>query len=363
MTTVTTVTTGTTVTKAGESLRIEALTKRFGHVTAVDGVDLTLGPAEILALVGPSGCGKSTLLRLIAGLLPADSGRIDLDGQPVDDGRTAVPPERRRIGLVFQDHSLFPHLRVAENVAFGIRRVSRAERARRVDEVLALVALDGLGRRYPHELSGGQRQRVAVARALAPRPRLVLLDEPFASLDHNLRVQVRADVVAALRATGTPAVLVTHDQREALTVGDRVGILRAGRIVGLGHPVDVFDAPADQFVGSFLGEASFLPLAPAPDGGWRTALGEVAARGPVDPTRQVAMVRPDDVRFECAADGDAEVVGAAYHGATWLYQVRLPDGATVLSEGSHLTRVDVGTRGRVALTPGHKQVVVAISES
>ena len=247
----------TAATRVTDALRVEGVTKRFGAVAAVDGVDLTLEPGEILALVGPSGCGKSTLLRLVAGLLPVDAGRIVIGGRPVDDGRTSVPPERRGVGLVFQDHSLFPHLRVAANVAFGVRGTPRRERDRVADEALASVSLEGLGHRYPHELSGGQRQRVAVARALATRPQLVLLDEPFASLDHNLRVQVRADVVAALRAAGTPAILVTHDQREALAVGDRAGVMRAGRIVALGRPGEVFDSPADRFVGSFLGEAIF----------------------------------------------------------------------------------------------------------
>jgi len=349
----------TAATRVTDALRVEGVTKRFGAVAAVDGVDLTLEPGEILALVGPSGCGKSTLLRLVAGLLPVDAGRIVIGGRPVDDGRTSVPPERRGVGLVFQDHSLFPHLRVAANVAFGVRGTPRRERDRVADEALASVSLEGLGHRYPHELSGGQRQRVAVARALATRPQLVLLDEPFASLDHNLRVQVRADVVAALRAAGTPAILVTHDQREALAVGDRVGVMRAGRIVALGRPGEVFDSPADRFVGSFLGEASFLPLTPKPGGGWGTGLGEVAPQGPIDPARHVAMVRPDDVMFAPTSDGHDEVVAADYLGATWLYRVRLADGTTVHTEGSHLMPVAVGTMGRATLTPGHGQVVVA----
>jgi iron(III) transport system ATP-binding protein len=339
------------------ALEAVGVAKRYGAVRAVAGVDLSLGRHETLALAGPSGCGKSTLLRLVAGLEQVDAGRVVLADRVVDDGRRHLPPERRGVGLVFQDHSLFPHLTVAGNVGFGVRGVTGAERARRVAEVLDLVDLRGLARRYPHELSGGQRQRVAVARALAPRPGLLLLDEPFASLDHDLRVQVREEVRAVLRGSGTPAVVVTHDRYEALALGDRIGVMREGRLVQVDRPDVVYHRPVDRFVGAFLGEASFLPIGEGPGGVPASTLGPVDP--PAVPGRDVAMVRPDDIAFVPDPRGDAEVVDACYRGAHWVYTVSLGSGRRVLAEGSHLDPHPVGARGRASLTPGHRQVVVA----
>jgi iron(III) transport system ATP-binding protein len=340
------------------ALRLDGVTKHYGDVTAVDGVSLELGRHELLALVGPSGCGKSTLLRSIAGLEIIDRGTIILNDVTVDAGRHHTPPEKRSIGLVFQEHALFPHLTVADNVAFGVRReLGRAETRQRVAEMLELVDLAGYQRRYPHELSGGERQRVALARALAPGPALLLLDEPFASLDPNLRSQLRSQVVAALRATGTPAVFVTHDQTEALAIGDRVAVMRGGHIEHLGTPTEVFHGPANRFVAAFMGEASFLPISTT-DGAAATALGPIDASLPLDPLA-VAMVRPDDVVFlPDGADGDAEIIEAEFRGVSWRYTIRLAGGEVVLSTMSHLDRQPVGARGRVRLTPGHHQIVI-----
>ena len=348
---------GTVATDAGPALRIDGARKRFDSVAALDGVSFDLGPHELLALVGPSGCGKSTLLRAVAGLVPLERGRIELNGVTVDDGRRHVPPEHRRVGLVFQEHALFPHLRVADNVGFGVRDAPRREVTRRVDEVLELVELSGHRDRYPHELSGGERQRVALARALAPRPTLMLLDEPFASLDPNLRGQLRNDVVAVLRTTGTPAVFVTHEQTEALAVGDRIAVMRTGRIEHLADPDSVFHRPANRFVGAFMGDASFLDILSV-EGRPRTALGLVDM-GTTPGSPAVAMVPPDDVTFTPDPDGDAVVVGAEFRGATWRYTIRLDDGATVLSSRSHLAPLPVGATGHVRLTPGHRQIVLA----
>ncbi len=336
------------------ALVVSGASKRFGAVTALDNVSLELGPQEIMTLVGPSGCGKSTLLRTITGLIPLDTGEIVLDGELVDDGARHLPPERRRIGLVFQEHALFPHLTVAENIGFGIRKAPRREVSRRVGESMEMVALAGLGNRYPHELSGGERQRVALARALAPEPNLLLLDEPFGSLDPNLRGQLRNDVIHALRSTGAPAIVVTHDQLEALAIGDRVAVMRAGRIEHLDTPTVVFHRPVNRFVGTFMGEASFLPI-DAQDGRAATVLGPVTE--PVD-AGDVAMVRPDDVVFHPAEQAEAEIVAAEFRGETWCYRIRYTNGTEVLSAASHLTALPVGTRGRAALTPGHRQIVV-----
>lgn len=344
-------------------LVVEGLEKRFGEVRALDGVSLTLDEGELLAVVGPSGCGKSTLLRAVAGLVVPDAGRVSLAGMLVDDGTTRIPPEGRGTGLVFQEHALFPHLTVADNVAFGIRKKARGRGAarQRVGEMLELVGLPDHGGRYPHELSGGERQRVALARALAPSPALMLFDEPFASIDHNLRVRLRADVVEALRRTGTPAVFVTHDQTEALAIGDRIAVMRRGRIVQIDTPATVFHQPADRFVGGFMGDASFLPISNG-DRGLRTTLGAVngddLATGADNGGRVVAMVRPDDLVFVSSDDGDATVETVEYQGSGWLFTVRLADGAAVLVAASHLDPPEPGTRGRVELVEGHRQVPV-----
>ena len=339
-------------------LEVRGLRKSFGDVLAVDSVDLTLQRGELLALVGPSGCGKSTLLRLIAGLETADAGTVHLGGHLVEDGQTRLPPERRSSGLVFQEHALFPHLTVRANVGFGVRDASSRDAATRVGEMLSLVSLDTHGDRYPHELSGGERQRVALARALAPAPSLMLFDEPFASLDHNLRVQLRLDVVAALRATGTPGVFVTHDQSEALAVGDRIAIMRSGRIVQLDSPERVFHSPSDRFVAAFMGPASFLPVSVA-DGAMRTTLGPIDHSGNADGPL-AAMVRPDDIAFERRPDGDVEIVAAEYHGSGWLLNARLGDGTAVIIAASHLDPPKVGEMGDLMLVDGHRQVVVPI---
>ncbi len=331
--------------------------KSFDDVRAVDGVDLRLGDHELLALVGPSGCGKSTLLRAVAGLVDADGGTVRIEGELVDDGSDHVPPERRHVGLVFQEHALFPHLTVRANVGFGVRNGSKRAARPKVEEMLDLVNLGGYGDRYPHELSGGERQRVALARALAPEPGLMLFDEPFASLDQNLRDQLRRDVVTALKALGTPAVFVTHDQREALAIGDRIAVMRNGRVVQVDTPEAVFHTPVDRFVAAFMGDASFLPL----DTSGGRPVTEFGALDPrdVDLAGAAAMVRPDDVAFVEAADGDAEIVAAEYRGSAWLLELRLASGASVLAASSHLRAPAVGARGRAALVDGHHQVVVA----
>jgi iron(III) transport system ATP-binding protein len=327
------------------ALRLDQVSKRFGDVVAVDEVSLELGPHELVVLVGPSGCGKSTLLRSIAGLQPIDAGTIRLGDRVVDDGRHPVPIERRRVGLVFQEHALFPHLSVADNVAFGVRD---RDPARRVGEMLLTVGLERHADRFPHELSGGERQRVALARALAPAPSLMLLDEPFASLDTNLRARVRDDVVEILRRTSTPAVFVTHDQHDALAVGDRVAVMRAGRLVQVGTPVDVFHQPVDRFVASFLGEASYLG---ADDARRIHGVDTVAlARG------TTLMVRPDDIVLEPGSG--AVVERAEFRGTTWSYSVRLPGGAVVKASRDHLRPLPVGTTVAVSITPGHQPVVV-----
>jgi iron(III) transport system ATP-binding protein len=340
------------------SLSVHELSKHFGRVRALDSVSFELGPVELLALVGPSGCGKSTLLRTLGGLHAADRGRIELAGVVVDDGRRSVAPEHRRVGLVFQDHALFPHLTVAKNIGFGVR--DPAERTPRIIEMLDLVGLTGYEQRYPHELSGGERQRVALARAMAPRPSLMLLDEPFASLDPNLRSRIRDDVVHILRSTGTPAVFVTHDQGEAMAIGDRVAVMRAGRIVQVGTPQQIFHEPASRFVASFMGEADFVQIAEAP---WLTG-----DSWPNIDERAHVMVRPDDITFRHVDSDDrgappATIVAAEFRGSTWCYTLRLTSGSTIRALRSHLDPVAIGTPVQPVLEADHRPVVIPIDDT
>ena len=335
------------------ALQFDHVTKRFGRfdrqVVALDDVSLELADHEVLALVGPSGCGKSTLLRAIAGIHPIDEGTIRLGGRVVDDGRAQMPPEQRRVGLVFQEHALFPHLSVTDNVAFGVRGATSGARAA---EMLDLVGMSDYAARYPHELSGGERQRVALARALAPNPDLMLLDEPFASLDTNLRARVRDDVVAILRSTRTSAVFVTHDQHDALAVGDRIAVLRSGRLVQVDTPNAVFHRPVDRFVASFMGEASYVPLAEADD---VAGLADGLDREP-DAGDRTLMLRPDDVVLE---PGEGAVVEhAEFRGTVWCYTARLAHGAEVKSFRNHLDPIAVGSPVSASLRPGHRPVVL-----
>ncbi|MFD7409637.1 ABC transporter ATP-binding protein [Streptomyces sp. NPDC059866] len=258
-------------------LRIEGLTKSYGpHAPPVlDGLDLTVPGGALAAVLGPSGCGKTTLLRIIAGFLRADAGSVTVGERVLTGPGVHLPPERRRIGIVPQEGALFPHLSVARNVAFGLTGLDRTARRHRTEEMLELVGLAGYGDRMPHELSGGQQQRIALARALAPRPALVLLDEPFNALDSVLRAGVRADVRTALRLSGATAVLVTHDQQEALSTVDLVAVVRNGRVAQCDTPQQVYRRPADPWVAGFVGDAVLLRATARTRESADTALGTV----------------------------------------------------------------------------------------
>ncbi|GAA2124283.1 ABC transporter ATP-binding protein [Nocardioides bigeumensis] len=343
------------------AVRLLGVTKTYGAVPAVDAVDLDVLDGELVTVIGPSGCGKSTVLRLIAGLERPDTGAIVLAGHEVAGPAGFVPPERRRVGLVFQDHALFPHLTVARNVAFGLDRLERGRRDARVREVLGLVRLGDLAGRYPHELSGGEQQRVALARALAPEPTVVLLDEPFSSLDETLRAQVRAELVGVLRETGTTAVLVTHDQTEALSVGDRVVVMRAGRVEQTGTPQEVFERPASRFVASFMGDADFLPAHVHPERGGALLTCEIGivstlpGWGGTDADVEVVL-RPHEVALTAGADhataGAGVVTDVEYHGAFVLHTVRLTSGRTLRSWQPHAVRHPVGAPVTASVVPG-----------
>jgi iron(III) transport system ATP-binding protein len=339
------------------ALKIGDLFKRFGDVTAVDRVSLDLATGEHLALIGPSGCGKSTILLMIAGLLVPDGGEIRIGDRLVSGGGAWVEPERRRVGMVFQDYALFPHLTVSGNIAFGLDRLSKTERRQRVDEVLALVGLEALSGRYPHELSSGQQQRVALARSLAPDPTVVLLDEPFSNLDRTLRESLRLETKAVLRRAGATAVLVTHDHSEALGFGDRIAVMRSGHVLQVGSPEDLFDLPEDEFVATFLGSADFLPARQA-DGGMVAS--EIGTFGPltVPAGGQLSiMVRPHEVTFDADATGPATIISREYQGATVLYELTLDSGSRLSCRRPPSPRFEAGARVRVRLIEGYPPVL------
>lgn len=303
----------------------------------VHGVSQTLAQGDIACLLGPSGCGKTTLLRAIAGFAPVTWGRIAIGGRTVGSPEVHLPTEQRSVGMVFQDYALFPHLTVAGNVAFGLRPWAAAQRMHRIRELLELVGLAGLEHRAIHELSGGQQQRVALARALAPRPQLLLLDEPFSNLDVSLRERLATDVRRLLKAAGTTAILVTHDQREAFAMADRIAVLADHRVQQWGSPVDLYHQPANRFVADFLGEGVWIPGRWMAPGRIRTELGEFEVPPSADASAAGAapglelLVRPDDILHDDASTTRARVVSKVFRGANFLYTLALPSGQTVMS--------------------------------
>jgi iron(III) transport system ATP-binding protein len=326
------------------AVQVRGLRRRFGAVAAVDGVDLDVRAGEMLTVLGPSGCGKTTMLRLIAGLDTPDGGNIDIGGRRVAGPGASVPPERRHVGMVFQDVALFPHLSVRDNIGYGLRR--DPDRDVRVRELLELIDLPDAGERMPYQLSGGMQQRVAVARALAPRPDVVLLDEPFSSLDAALRTQLRGDVREILRAAGTAAVFVTHDQDEALTLGDRMAVMVQGRIEQVGPPEVVYGEPATPFVATFVGTAN---LVHAEDRGGEivTRFGTVrlVGRGSASPSLGGGLVvlRPEHFDVLEAPDGPADagawrVLRRRFTGTEILYEVAAADGERLWVEAGHAVR-------------------------
>lgn len=327
------------------------LRKSFGGQSVVEDVSFTVTAGHILALLGPSGCGKTTTLRLVAGFEELDQGSIKIDGRTVAAGDQHMPPERRRVGMVFQDYALFPHLSVAGNVAFGLPREER--RNGQVEDVLALVGLKGAGDRMPHELSGGQQQRVALARALAPKPVVLLLDEPFSNLDAALRVAVRQEVKDLLKQSGTTAVFVTHDQEEALFLGDEIAVMHDGRLEQVGTAETVFHQPRTRFVAEFVGQTDFVS-GTASERGVETPLGTLPRSLSLSPGSVVDVaVRPDDVKLIAAPDGGAQIISRQFLGIAYMLRVLLPDGSVVHSWQAHPIDLPVGSTVKATIRPGH----------
>jgi iron(III) transport system ATP-binding protein len=336
---------------------LQGVSKRFGETAAVAGAELCVERGEVVALLGPSGCGKTTLLRLVAGFEHPDTGTVRVGGELVASAETSVPPERRRIGMVFQDYALFPHLTVAGNVGFGL---PRRERRAKVPMLLALVGLCGLGGRYPHELSGGQQQRVALARALAPAPELVLLDEPWSNVDPQLRAELREEITSILRPLGVTVVLVTHDREEAFSLADRIALMRDGTVVQEGTPEELYLAPASRWAAEFVGAGNFL-AGTVVDGLVRTPVGAFPVNGAGTAGTAEAvevLVRPELLELRPDPAGAAQVVGREFRGHDVFYRILL-EGVELVSHRPSTEVVPLGSRVSVVLHDGATPILGA----
>jgi iron(III) transport system ATP-binding protein len=330
-------------------LEVENLRHAYGDHEVVRGLTFSLPRGAIGCLLGPSGCGKTTVLRCIAGFESIQAGEIRLAGRIVSGAGVMVPPEKRRVGMVFQDYALFPHLTVAANIAFGLHAAPAEDRAARVGELGELVGLSAALDKYPHEISGGQQQRVALARALAPRPELLLLDEPFSNLDVDLRERLSLEVRDIIKASAATAVLVTHDQQEAFAMADEIGVLHEGRIQQWDSPYNLYHRPANRFVADFVGQGVFLPAKALSAEQVEIELGVL--KGGVLPRNGEGLevlLRPDDVVHDDAAPTRAEVLHKAFRGAEILYTLRLASGRKVLalvpSHHNHALGEKIGIR-------------------
>ncbi|GAA3378263.1 ABC transporter ATP-binding protein [Streptomyces sannanensis] len=354
-----------TPTRAGSSVEFRGLRRAFGATTALDGLDLAVRPGELLALLGPSGCGKTTALRTVAGFERPDAGEVLVDGQDV----TCVPAHRRDAGMVFQSYSLFPHLTAVDNVAFGMRMsgVGKAARRARAAELLELVGLPQHAARFPYQLSGGQQQRVALARALALQPRVLLLDEPLSALDAQVRSTLREEIRRLQQQLGITTLFVTHDQEEALSMADRVAVMRAGRLEQCAPPAELYERPATAFVAEFVGVMSRVPARAGTDGRTVHVLGRtLPVQGTLPGSTEVVrgtghvdvLVRPEAVGVTADGNGTSRIVGAAFLGATTRVTVRLAGGTEVMADVPSSSTAMLPVGAAVTLTLPDRPVLV-----
>ena len=320
---------------------------------AVSEISFSAQEGEILCLLGPSGCGKTTILRTIAGFEPVTGGEISLSGQLVSSTTLCVPAEQRRVGMVFQEYALFPHLRVQENIAFGLRYLTREQRLAQVQEMLRLTGLTGFERRYPHELSGGQQQRVALARALAQHPVVLLLDEPFSNLDPDMTGRMRQELHDLLRRTKTTAILVTHDHDESFAMADRIAVLNQGHLEQLDTPETIYHMPSTPFVAEFVGQADFIP-GTVQQGTIQTEIGEFPNTASYDnDSKVVVMIRPDDIHVAPTKGAGARILARQFRGSENLYTIGLPSGQIVHSSEASTRVYHVGTAVELRVLATH----------
>ena len=360
-------------------LQLENITKtypttdRHKPIAVVDRVSLTLDRGELLGLLGPSGCGKTTLLRIVAGFESISQGTVKIAGKIVCTNSDSLAAEKRQTGMVFQDYALFPHLTVAENIAFGLKhlknsgknlfaRQPQSQVKQRVREVLSLVGLSELEQRYPHQLSGGQQQRISLARALAPQPALILLDEPLSNLDVQVRHRLRAEIRSILKAAGTSAIFVTHDREEALAISDKIAVMRQGRIEQVGTPEEVYLHPATHFVAEFVARANFLP-ATKQEKVWRTEVGDLAAKVTEPKTMQGdLMLRPEDITLIPDPESNIVVRERQFLGREYYYAVETASGKKIYARMGVERAIAIGTKVRLSFEVGSPQIFAAAAE-
>ncbi|MEW8220160.1 MAG: ABC transporter ATP-binding protein [Candidatus Thiodiazotropha taylori] len=314
-------------------LNVKHASVKYGRQTVVDDVSFELERGVIGCLLGPSGCGKTSLLRAIAGFEPLAKGEILLHGRCVSRPGETLAPEKRRVGMVFQDFALYPHLNIEDNIAFGLRGQSQAQRRERVKSLLTLVGLSGTQKKYPHQLSGGQQQRVALVRAMAPQPDILLLDEPFSGLDVELREQLAREVRDILKREEVTAILVTHDQLEAFALADAIGVLGDGRLRQWDNGYSLYHRPNDRFVADFIGQGAMIPGEVTQDGDVKSALGKIHGefvKQPAAGEKVELLIRPDDVVHDDESDFKLRIVDKVFQGAEYLYTLALEDGTELL---------------------------------
>jgi len=337
-------------------LDIKNIECHYQGQTVISELSFHINQGDIACLLGPSGCGKTTALRAIAGFEPIYSGSISLRAQKISTPGHMLTPEKRELGMVFQDYALFPHLNVYRNITFGLRQASKPEKQQRADELLALVDLEGFGKRYPHELSGGQQQRIALARAIANKPDLLLLDEPFSSLDIDLREKIGLEIRSILKTQGITALLVTHDQQEAFALGDVVGVMNEGHILQWDTPFNLYHEPTNRFVANFIGQGVFLQGTLLAPNLVRTDIGEIQGNRAYPwaiKSNVEVLIRPDDIIPKADSELRAEVVDKAFKGAEIMYTLKLSNGSRVLSLFPSHFHHNIGEQVGISIAADH----------